>query len=82
MIDIGLLFFEFVSFGLKFFQILLDGIGMYGFLFDHAITTGNSGNKAINLILGHFALFDMIFLMFQVFSQTCVQHLRLIIKVL
>jgi hypothetical protein len=68
VVEVGLFFFELLCFGLEFFEVFFDSVGVDCFLFDHSVTAGDSGNKSINLIFGHFALLDMIFLMFQVLS--------------
>ena len=68
VVEVGLFIFELLCFGLEFFEVFFDGVGVDCLLFDHSVTAGDSGNESVNLIFGHFALLDMIFLMFQVFS--------------
>lgn len=48
---------------------------MKSLFLNHPIAAGNPGNKTIDLVFGHFTLFDVIFLVLQMFSQARVKHL-------
>jgi hypothetical protein len=60
MVNIILFLFKFLCLGLQLLKVLFYCIGMQSFLFDDSVAAGNTTNKPINLVLGHFTLFNVV----------------------
>lgn len=76
MIDVSLFLFKLLGLCLQFLKVLFDGVCMNILFLDHSVAAGDSGDKPVNLIFGHFAFFNMVLLALQMFSQGSIQHLR------